>query len=403
MDQLPSDHKVPFHRVVLDAEDEEAVLSVLRSGWLSTGQKVTELEHAVAEFVGVPHAVATNSGTAALHTMYASLGLRPGDEVLVPAITFSASAATAWHAHLRPVLVDVDAETLAMDPLDAQRHMTKRTRAALVVHYPGVHADVALLREALGPEVLLLEDAAHALPCRDARGHAGSSGTASVFSFYATKTVTCGEVGMLLTREEGLATRARSLSLHGITRSGFDRYRGGSWRYDILEFGYKYNLTDIAAALALRQLAISETLRSARQRIATQYDYAFATVPELQITPRHGGSFDSWHLYPLRLHLDQLQCARDDVVRNLARRGIATSVHFIPLNLLTAYQRELGWRPGDVPEAERQFPRLLSLPIWPRMGERDVHAVIDAVLDVVGRYGLRRSVGARRTTTSNRG
>jgi dTDP-4-amino-4,6-dideoxygalactose transaminase len=376
---------IPFHRTPISEEDIEAVAQVLRSGWLATGPQTAAFESEFAEYVGVAHAVAVNSGTAALHLALEALGVRAGDDVIVPALTFTSSAAVVRHLGGRPVLADVDKASLNLRAEEVQRRWTPRCKAVIPVHIAGVSCDMSgLMSIAQELRVLVVEDAAHAVPTWSGDKHAGTSGDAAAFSFYATKTITTGEGGMLVTADPAVAQRARQMAFHGIARNAFGRYKSpGRWYYEVDDFGFKCNLTDVAAALGRSQLRRVHQLWKERGAIAQLFDAGLSLVPEVQIPYRHGGDRDSWHLYIIRLHLERLTCSRDEFIDALGQLGIGTSVHFIPLNLHPAYQRDLGYRVGDFPVAEHEYARMISLPIWPGMSPDEITRVVDGVAHVV--------------------
>ena len=380
--------ELPFALPDIGEDEIEAVVDALRSGWLSSGPKVREFEEAFADFLGVGlHAVAVNSATAGLHLALEAVGIRPGDEVLVPTWTFTATAEVVRYLGGLPVLVDVDPVTLNIDLEAAAAAITPRTRVVIPVHFAGLpvaSADLSAFADAHGLQVV--EDAAHAFPAESSGRQlvgAGSS-DATVFSFYATKTLTTGEGGMLITRRSDIAGRARTMRLHGIDRPTFDRYRSTSpaWRYDVVAPGYKYNLTDPAAAMGLVQLRRARAMRECRAQIAAAYDAAFGDLG-LSL-PAHGpaDSLHAWHLYVVRLPSQE---SRDAFIEHLARAGVGTSVHFIPLHL-QPYWRELGGhRPEDFPVASGEFRRVVSLPISSGMTDAAVARVIDSVGEALAR------------------
>ncbi|MFY1597912.1 DegT/DnrJ/EryC1/StrS family aminotransferase [Micromonospora sp. WMMD737] len=375
-------HQVPFHKVNASEDEIEAMVRTLRSGWLTTGPQVREFESEFARAIGVKDAIAVSSGTAALHLLLLAAGIGPGDEVIVPTLTFTATAASVAHVGARPVLADVDPDSLMLTGAEVERRLTSQTRAVLTVHFAGLHSDVKDLTAAAGPSRLVFEDAAHALPSsRDGR-HAGAVSDGAAFSFYATKTLSTGEGGMVILRDREQAARARRLSLHGMSKGALDRYGSGSWRYDIEDLGFKYNMTDVAAALGRQQLTTLTARRNARRTIVDAYDSAFASHPALQLPSRLDEESHSWHLYVLRLNLERLHCSRDEFLDQLRQRGIGANVHFIPLHLHSAYQRRYAYRPGDFPQAEGEYQRMISLPLWPGMTARDISAVTTAVLDI---------------------
>ncbi len=374
---------VPFHRAALDEAEVAAVSEVVRSGWLTTGPKTFEFERKFAEYVGARNAVALSSGTAALHLAMVGIGLQAGDEVLVPANTFTATGEVVTYSGARPVLVDIDPVTMNFDPADAARKITTRTRAILPVHFAGQPCDLETIRQLAKDRGLhVIEDAAHALPASYRGRRIGSAGRFVAFSFYATKTLTTGEGGMLTTDDDAIAERARRLRLHGISGDAWKRYSAeGHWYYEVEEAGYKYNLTDLQAAIGLVQLSKCDAHSKARRRIAERYTRAFEGVPGLE-TPRvREDCTPSWHLYVLRLDPDQLRIGRDSFIEALRGRGIGTSVHFIPLHLHPFYRRTYRYKPGQFPQAERVYARCVSLPIFPTMTDREIDRVIQVVAE----------------------
>ncbi len=373
---------IPFHRPSIGDREIAAAVEVLRSGWLTTGAKAHELEARMAERIGVPHALAVNSATAALHLALDGLGIGAGDDVVVPALTFTACGEVCAYLGARVVLADVGEDAL-LGPAQLEAVMTDAMRAVMPVHFGGQTVDVDALR-AVAPNARFIEDAAHALPA-DVRGiPTGRLGDAAAFSFYATKTMTTGgEGGMLVTDDDGIADRARVMRLHGISADAWNRYEaGGSWAYEVVEAGFKYNLTDLAAAIGLVQLERLDELADARAAIAGHYDRAFASSELLQRPPRREGDRHAWHLYVVRLDLETLGIGRADVIDRLAVAGIGTSVHFIPLHLHPHYQQRYGYKPGDFPVAERIFERSISLPIWPGMTEEQIDRVATTLLEI---------------------
>lgn len=393
---------LPLALPYIGEEEIAAVTECLRSGWLTTGARTREFERRFAEFVGVGHAVALNSCTAALHLALEALHIRPGEEVLVPTLTFTATAEVVRYLGARPVLVDCDPETLNLDLEWVRAYLEERctpgeggprnretgalVRALIPVHFAGLPCPMdRLLQLAERHGLAVVEDAAHALPAyRDGR-HLGTFGRLGAFSFYATKTITTGEGGMLTTDDEALANRVRMMSLHGIDRHAWKRYTAeGSWYYEVHEAGFKYNLTDIAAALGLVQLGRAEQLWERRRAIASRYTEAFGPREEVRVPP--GGEardLHSWHLYVLRLNLDRLSVDRGRFIELLRERNLGASVHFIPLHLHPYYRDTFGYRPQDLPAAATLYPTLVSLPFYPRMSDGDVERVIGTVCEVL--------------------
>jgi perosamine synthetase len=381
---------LPFARPSITEREKRAVLEVLDSGWLTTGPQAKLFEQRFAERVGVDHAVALNSATAALHLALEALGVGPGDEVIVPTWTFAASAEVVVYRGARPVLVDVDRRTLNATPETILAAVTPRTKAVVVVHVAGLPVDVDRLVGLLEPRgIAVVEDAAHAFPSRlqgDGR-YAGTIGRAGAFSFYATKTITTGEGGMLVTNDEAIATRARVMSLHGISRDAWNRYAAsGSWYYEIHDAGYKYNMTDIAAALGLVQLERADELLAARRHLAAAYEARLGQPPLgelLELPDDPSGGSHAWHLYIVRLALDRLTIDRGAVIDALKELGIGTSVHFIPLHLHPYYQARWGYSTADFPVAAAEYERAISLPIWPGMTDADVDRVADGLAEIL--------------------
>lgn len=384
MDTAEKLQEVPFHHAAVGEEEVAAVSEVIRSGWLTMGPKTIEFEKLFASYIGTRHAIAVCSGTAALHLSLEAIGLQSGDEVLIPATTFTATGEVVKYFGARPVLVDIDPHTMNMDVLDAAGKITKRTRAIIPVHLGGLPCDMDEIHSiANHRDVHVIEDAAHALPSEYRGARIGCVSELTAFSFYATKTLTTGEGGMITTDNDDYAKRLQLMRLHGIAGDAWKRYgKNGAWYYEVVEAGYKYNLTDLQAALGVVQLKKCDALNQTRGRIAEKYNAAFRDIQELEIPPLREDRKSSWHLYMLRLNLDRLRVDRNAFVEQLKERGIGCSVHFIPLNLHPFYQRAYGYSAGDCPVAEAEFQRCFSLPIYPGMSDSTVDYVIDAVSDI---------------------
>ena len=373
---------IPFHRPTIGDREIAAAVDVLRSGWLTTGPKAQALEVAIAERIGVEHALAVSSATAALHLALDGFGVGPGDDVVVPVQTFTACGEVCAYLGARVVLADVGEDAL-LGPSELEAAMTDATRVVMPVHFGGQGVDVEALR-AVAPSARYVEDAAHALPASVNGVPTGKLGDAAAFSFYVTKTMTTGgEGGMLVTDDDALASRARLMRLHGISADAWNRYGvGGTWAYEVAEAGFKYNLTDLAATIGLVQFDRLDELTAARTAIAARYDAAFAGSQLLERPPRRIGDLHSWHLYVVRLNLGELTVDRGQVVLLLGEAGIGASVHFIPLNLHPHYQQRYGYAPGDFPMAESIFERSISLPIWPGMTDAQVDHVAATLLEI---------------------
>jgi perosamine synthetase len=376
---------LPFHVPDIGDEEISEVLDVLRSGWLTTGPKARHFEQEFAAMVGAKHAVAVNSCTAALHLALEAAGIREGDEVLVPTMTFAASAEVVTYFKAKPVLIDCDQYTLNLDTSRIEQAITDKTRAIIPVHFAGHPCNMDhILSIANAYDMRVIEDAAHALPARYNGKMVGSLGETTCFSFYATKNITTGEGGMLTTDNLEYATRARMMSLHGLSRDAWNRYSAeGSWYYEILSPGFKYNLTDIAAALGLAQLKKCERFWKKRERYAALYAEGFRDLPEVVCPEAADNIQHAWHLYVIQLELDRLRISRNEFIHRLQQAGVGCSVHFIPLHLHPYYSETLGYRPNDYPVASRIFERILSLPLYSKMEETDVARVIEIVRKLV--------------------
>ena len=376
---------LPFHVPDIGDDEIQSVVETLRSGWLTTGPKVRQFEADFANFVGCPHAVALNSGTAALHLALDAVGIKDGDEVIVPTMTFTATAEVVLYFKAMPVLVDCETDTFNIDPDQIESKITSKTRAIIPVHMAGQPCDMdRILQIARRYNLRVIEDAAHALPALFRGKMVGTIGDITCFSFYATKTITTGEGGMATTGSPEWAERMRMMSLHGISKDAWKRYSNeGSWYYEVHSPGYKYNLTDIAAAIGVEQLKKCERFWTVRARIAAAYNKAFATLPEIRTPACIPNSQHAWHLYVIQLELERLGIDRAAFVKALKDEGIGTSVHFIPLHLHPFYRDAGGYQPGDFPTASRVFDRIVSLPIYPSMSDENVDRVIAAVTRTV--------------------
>lgn len=375
---------LPFALPDTDEAEVAAVSDVIRSGWLTTGAKTRTFESQFAAYVGAKHAIAVNSCTAAMHLALDAIGVKPGDRVVTTPYTFAATAEVIRYMGAHPLLVDVCADTLNIDPEQVAAAVKReRVVAIMPVHIAGEPCAMAELEAAAGG-IPIVEDAAHALPTRYRGQMIGNRSQFTCFSFYATKTLSTGEGGMLTTNDDAAADRCRIMSLHGISRDAWKRYTAeGSWAYDIVAPGYKYNMTDVAAALGLVQLDKVERMWRRRVEIANRYDAAFGGIAELQIPARRDDHQHAWHLYPLRVDNERLHGGRDRFIDELRRRNIGASVHFIPLHLHPYYRDTYGYKPEDFPIATREFRREISLPIYSRMSDQDVGDVVASVLEVV--------------------
>ena len=377
---------IPFHRPTIGPEEIDAVRKVLESEWLTTGPATLAFERSFAEYVDAKHAIAVNSGTAALQLAVRLLGLQPGDEVLVPTYTFTATAEVLTYFGAKPVLCDSVAGGFNVDAEDARARVTQRTKAIIPVHIAGEPCDLDGIQEVANTNGLhVIEDAAHALPSKYRGKRIGSYSTLTAFSFYATKNITTGEGGMLVTGNDEFAERVRCLRLHGISSAAWKRYsREGSWFYEVLEAGYKCNLPDILSAIGSAQLAKSDQFYRRRRDIALQYRERFSQIDALELPPETERDTEhSWHLFLLRLRPSMLDIARGQFIEELKKLGIGSAVHFIPLHLHPYYQHAFGYKKGDFPHAENAFSRCISLPLYPSLNDGEVARIIRAVEQIV--------------------
>jgi dTDP-4-amino-4,6-dideoxygalactose transaminase len=377
---------IPFALPDVGEDEITEVVESLRSGWLTTGPKTKRFEAQFAEFIGGgAEAIAVSSATAGLHLALEALGIAPGDEVIVPTFTFTATAEVVRYLGADPVFVDLDPSTLNMSPSAVARAITPRTRAVIPVHIAGLACDMAGLAAAAG-SIPIVEDAAHALPCTHAGQLIGGlASAATVFSFYATKTVAVGEGGMVVTRDHRLAERCRRMRLHGIDRDAFDRYRSDrpAWFYEVVAPGYKYNMTDLAASLGIHQLRKVRAMQARRAEIGARYDRAFRDLP-IELPPHSvAGDEHSWHLYIIRMRPDA-RVDRDAFITGMADRGVGTSVHFIPLHMHPYWRDAYALSDELFPNASAAYRTVVSLPIYSKMTDADVCRVIAAVVDILG-------------------
>lgn len=375
---------LPFALPDIGEEEVAEVVDTLRSGWITTGPKTKQFEEAFRDYLGDPglHCISVNSATAGLHLAVEALGIQPGDEVIVPTHTFTATAEVVRYLGAEPRFVDIDPASYCIDVAAVEEAITSRTRAIMPVHYAGHAADMpALLELASARDIRIVEDAAHAFPTRCGGDLVGTlASSATVFSFYATKTIATGEGGMLVTRDPEIARRARIMRLHGIDRDAFDRYtaKRPSWYYEVVAPGFKYNLTDVAASLGIQQLRKADRFQVRREAIARQYDDALRDLP-LALPPRPGSpSTHAWHLYVVQLK-DDAPLGRDEAIERLYAAGIGCSVHYIPLHQQPYWRDRYGLSARQFPVSQGLYERGFSLPIYTRMTDADVQRVIGAL------------------------
>lgn len=380
--------EIPFHKPYITEDEVSEVLDTVRSGWLTMGPRTLLFEREFSRYVGSPHAVAVNSGTSALHLALKAIGLKADDEVIVPTMTFTATAEVVCYFGATPVLVDIERDTHNMDASLIEKAITPRTRAIIPVHYGGQPCDMDAITDiARSHGLYVIEDAAHSLPAWH-RGRAiGTIGDMTCFSFYATKPLAAGEGGMVTTENEEWAERIRVLRLHGISKDAWKRYSaGGSWYYEVMEAGYKYNMTDIQAALALSQLRKLDSMWERRKYITEKYSKSFSDSEALIPPTLRTDRVSSYHLYPIKINPEALTIDRAQFIEELGKMGIGASVHFIPLHRHPFYKDSLSCEAKDFPEAEWVYNRIISLPVYPGMGDREIEYVIDSVNDISSRH-----------------
>jgi dTDP-4-amino-4,6-dideoxygalactose transaminase len=387
---------LPFALPAIGEDEIAEVIDTLRSGWVTTGPKVKRFEDQFAEYTQAKNSLALNSCTAGLHMALAALGIGPHDEVIVPTLTFCATANVVVHVGARPVLVDVGPD-FQIDPIAVEKAITPMTRAIMPVHYAGQSCDLNAIYELASQHNLaVIEDAAHAIGSTYQGKMIGSDGLSSsfpelrratAFSFYANKNMTTGEGGMVTTPDDELAGAIRTLSLHGMSKDAWKRYtNAGSWFYEVVAAGFKNNMTDIAASLGIHQLRRLDGFIKIRQNYAGIYDEAFRDLDVVKTPITHADRNHAYHLYAIQLELAQLTIDRAVFIDKLKELNIGASVHFIPLHRHPFYRDQFGYQAGDLPQADGLYESVLSLPLYPRMSEQDVNDVIEAVYQIASTY-----------------
>jgi dTDP-4-amino-4,6-dideoxygalactose transaminase len=376
---------LPFHRPMLGPEEEAEVLDTLRSGWLTTGPRTQRFEAEFARYLGARYARGVTSCTAAMHLALVALGVGPGDEVITSPITFPATANVIVHVGATPVFVDVEPATLNLDVDQLEAQITPRTKAIIPVHFAGHACRMdALAALARRHGLAVVEDCAHAIETTWQGRHAGTWGNAGAFSFYATKSITTGEGGMLVTEDEDLAERIGVLRLHGISRDAWKRYGQEGFRhYETLSAGFKYNMYDLQAALGLAQFPKLEAFWARRRDIVQAYDAALASIPQIRRLEVVGPVRHGHHLYVVLVRTEELSRSRDEILNAIQKENVGLGVHFRAVHLQPFYRERYGFRPGQLPAAEYASERIISLPLYPAMDDRDVQDTIAAVSKVV--------------------
>jgi perosamine synthetase len=379
-------HVLPYGRQVIDDEDVRAVVDVLKGDWLTTGPLVAQFEEAVASYCGVKHAVAFNSCTAALHAACFAAGVETSTETIVPAMTFVATANAVLFCRGHVVFADVKTDSLLLDIDSLRARLSPRTRAVIAVDYAGQPADISELRALCDERGLkLIVDAAHSLGAKYRGGSVGQHAHFTAFSFHPVKSITTGEGGMAVTNDDRDAQRMRAFRSHGINSDPRARAERGEWLYEMAHLGYNYRIPDMLCALGVSQLRKLDSFIARRSAIASLYRKAFAAVPEIELLAELDDRTSSHHLFPIRINLDRLSAGRTQIFRALRAEGIGVNVHYIPVYWHPHYQR-LSYEKGLCPIAEREYERLITLPLWAGMTDTDAKDVVDAVDKVIGAY-----------------
>jgi perosamine synthetase len=380
--------EISFHKPYITDEEINEVVDSIKSGWLTMGPKTLRFEEEFSRYIGSKHAIAVNSCTAALHLALKAINLKPGDEVIIPTMTFTATGEVVCYFHAKPVIIDVDRQTHNIDPDQIEKKITSKTKAIIPVHFAGQPCDMnGIMQLAKSHELKVIEDAAHSLPAWYKNTKVGTIGDMTCFSFYATKTLSTGEGGMVTTENDEWAEKIKILRLHGISKDAWKRYsRNGSWYYEVVDAGYKYNMTDIQAALGIAQLKKLEWMWERRRDIAESYTAAFKDS-ELIICPYvKPDRLSAWHLYVIKLNIEALKINRDTFIEKLKQKGINTSVHFIPLHRHPFYRNSFSLDGKKFANADWIYERSISLPIYPGMTEEEITKVIEAVSETAKRF-----------------
>ena len=379
---------IPFHKPFITDDEENEVIDSIRSGWWTTGPKALKFENEFKNYIGSKYSLAANSWTGSAHLALEAMGLKENDEVILPALTFTASAEIVCYFNAKPVIVDVQPDTFNIEPEQIEKAISKNTKVIIPVHYGGQPCDMDVILDlAKKNNLKILEDAAHSLPATYKNRKIGTIGDVTCFSFYATKTLATGEGGMICTDNEEIAQRCSIMRLHGISKDAWNRYsKEGSWYYEVVSPGYKYNFTDIQAALGLAQLRKVDELCAKRKSIAQKYDEGFRDNSLIKLYKIKSDRESSYHLYPILLDIDNLKISRSDFILKLKELGIGTSVHFIPLYRHPYYRDTFKLEPKNYPVSEYIYERVITLPIWPGMTDSEIEKVVSAVKKTTEKY-----------------
>ncbi|PSV24657.1 MULTISPECIES: DegT/DnrJ/EryC1/StrS aminotransferase family protein [unclassified Photobacterium] len=375
---------IPYSRPVLDNEEINEVIDTLKSGWLTTGPKVAQFENDFKDYVGVSYALAVNSATSGLHLALEAIGVGPGDQVITTVHTFTATAEVIRYLGAEPIFVDIESDSYNISSAEIELALKNNSnvKAIMPVHYAGQSANITEISKlAKKYGVKVVEDAAHALPTTHNGKIIGSLSDITVFSFYANKTITTGEGGMITTNDPELAERMKIMRLHGINRDAFDRFTSSkpSWYYEIVAPGFKYNMMDVCGALGIHQLKKAKCFQEARESIANRYNKAFSSLPVITPVLVNPDDIHAWHIYVLQLNLDVLNIGRDEFIRKLSEKNIGTSVHYIPLHRMPYWKDSFYLSDEQFPNSSRISDRIVSLPNYASMTDEEVNIVIDTV------------------------
>ena len=376
-----------FHKPFISEDEVNEIVDTVRSGWLSMGPKTIRFENEFNKYIGSRKSVAVSSWTAAGHLALEAFGIKAGDEVIVPTMTFPATAEIVCYFGAKPVIIDVAEDTLNISLKEIEKAITPKTKAIIPVHYGGQPCDMDEIQELADHHNLkVLEDAAHSLPAIYKGKKVGTISDVTCFSFYATKTLSTGEGGMICTNNEEIAERTAIMRLHGINRDAWKRYsESGSWYYEVVAPGYKYNFTDLQASLGLPQLKKVDAMWESRKRISKMYTEALKDLDTIQLHTIKSDRESSWHLFPIRLNLDMLNKNRAQIIDELRQKNIGVGVHFMPVHQHLFYSQTFNLNDDNFPVASSVFPRLLSLPIYPGMNDEHVNRVINVLTEILSK------------------
>lgn len=380
------DNFLVFGSPLIEQAEIDEVVDSLRSGWLGTGPKVHRFEEMFKQFKGIRFALAVNSCTAALHLSMQAIGLQPGDEVIIPAMTFASTANAVIHAGGKPVLADCNQQTMNIDPNEIIRKITSKTKAIIPVHFAGRPCEMDKIMDIASKNHLkVIEDCAHAIESEYHGKKTGTFGDLGCFSFYVTKNIFTGEGGIIITDNEGYADQIKILALHGMSKDAWKRFSDEGYKhYQVVCAGFKYNMMDIQAAIGLHQLPRLENYWNCRKQIWEKYNQAFQNLPVVMPAPVEKGTRHAYHLYTLLLDIDRIEITRDQFLDEMHRRKVGTGVHYIALHLHPFYQKTYDYRYGDFPNAEWISERTVSIPLSPKLTDTDIEDVIEAVRDILG-------------------